>query len=325
MILFKSTHSDIKLSVRQAIFKSQPEDGGLFVPEEFPKVDFSSFQDEDFPFLSFKVLKPFFEEIPDRDFLEIVKRAFDFPVKIKGLKKNLFILRLDLGPTLSFKDFGVRFLAQIVAYYLKQERKKIIVLTATSGDTGAAVAYAFWKLENVKVVVLFPEKGVSEFQRKQITTLGENVKAVAIKGSFDECQSLVKQAFLDKELENLNLFSANSINIGRLLPQIAYYFYAALRLLKEKEDREFVFVVPSGNFGNFVAGVYAYFMGLPVFRIIAAVNKNDVFYKFLKTGKYKVLKPPYPTLANAMDIGNPSNLIRLFFILKADLTEMENF
>lgn len=312
-MLYKSTHSDIKVSAKQAVFQSQPEDGGLFVPESFPKLDILSLKGSKFPSIAFQVLSPFFEDIPKKDFEKIIEQAFSFPINIKKLEEDFYVLRLDFGPTLAFKDFGVKFLAKIVEYYLEKDQREVTVLTATSGDTGAAVAKAFWGLERVRVVVLFPEKGVSEIQRRQMTTLGKNVKAIAVKGSFDECQSLVKQAFLDKDLRKLNLFSANSINIGRLLPQIAYYFYAAYRILKVRPDKKLVFVVPSGNFGNFVAGVYAYFMDLPAFKIIAAVNRNDVFYKFLETGRYQPLKPSYSTLSNAMDIGNPSNLIRLFY------------
>jgi threonine synthase len=253
-----------------------------------------------------------FADIPSSALREIIKNAFSFPIEIKKLTNNLFVLKLDLGPTFSFKDFGVRFLAYVMEYFLKKEKKKILVLTATSGDTGSAVAAAFAGLTHINAVILFPKNGVTDFQRRQMTTQQENIRALAVEGNFDDCQAMVKQAFLDEDLKKLNLISANSINIIRLLAQIPYYFFAKIKVDNENK-KDLVFVVPSGNFGNFTAGIYAQLMGLSAFKMIAAVNKNDEFFRFIKSGDYQPLPHSFKTLANAMDIANPSNLIRIFY------------
>jgi threonine synthase len=226
-------------------------------------------------------------------------------------------MRLDQGPTASFKDFAARLMARLMHYFAKKENKDLTVLVATSGDTGGAVAAAFHNLENVNVVVLFPEKEVTGRQRKQMTTLGKNVRAVAVKGKFDDCQALVKRAFNDPDLSRLNLTSANSINFSRLMPQIVYYIYAYSRLAKDK----IIFSVPSGNFGNLMGGIIAKEMGLPVEKFIVAVNENDEFPNFLKSGNYKPVVPSKECSSNAMNVGHPSNLARLIGLYGGWLTD----
>jgi len=216
-------------------------------------------------------------------------------------------MRLDRGPTASFKDFAARLMAKLMEYFAKQENKKLTILVATSGDTGGAAAHAFYGLENINVVVLFPEKEITERQRRQMTTLGGNITAVAVQGKFDDCQAIVKRCFNDTELKYLNLTSANSINFGRLLPQTVYYFYAYSRLSCDK----IIFSVPSGNFGNLMGGVLAKKMGLPVEKFIVAVNENNEFPNFLTTGNYIPVIPSKECSSNAMNVGHPSNLARL--------------
>ncbi len=307
---FYSTYSTQAVDIRKAVLQGQAEDGGLFIPEDFPEVDLLQLRNLSFDQMAFRILYPFFSGIPESDFKTIVSDAFNFPIRLEKIDKGLYILRLDLGPTFAFKDFGVRFLARVMDYFLKKEKKKITILTATSGDTGGAVANAFFGLKNIDVVILFPEKGITDLQRRQMTSLGGNIYPLAVQGDFDICQALVKKAFRDPELrKRLNLSSANSINIARLLPQIVYYFFAKIQAGLD----DVIFIIPSGNFGNFTAGLYAQFMGLQAKRLIAAVNANDEFVRFMKTKLYQPLEHSISTLSNAMDIANPSNLIRIFY------------
>jgi len=324
MIRYYSTNKKSKkLSFKEALFKGQAPDKGLYMPERLPKFSLSqieSIRRLKFPQIAFFLLKEFLrKQIPEKELKKIVERIYNFEVPIERVSKGLFILRLDRGPTASFKDFGARFLAKAMEYFLKKEKKKMTILVATSGDTGSAVAQAFWRIENIKVVVLFPEKEVAKNQRKQITTLGENILAVAIKGKFDDCQAMVKRAFADPELKFLNLSSANSINVGRLLPQIIYYFFAFCKVCRRGE--KIIFSVPCGNFGNLTAGIFAKKMGLPVFKFIAAVNENDEFPRYLATGKYQPLIPSKNCLSNAMNIGHPSNLARIIEIYGGEMKE----
>jgi threonine synthase len=219
-------------------------------------------------------------------------------------------MRLDQGPTASFKDFAARMMGRLMNYFLRKNNRKLLILTATSGDTGSAIANAFYGLDNIKVLILFPEKEVTNRQRKQMTTLGKNVSVVAVDGKFDDCQAMVKQAFADPDLESLNLSSANSINIGRLLPQAVYYFYAWAKLRQSIDDKP-VFVIPSGNFGDMMGGMIAWNMGLPVERMVIAVNENDEFPEFLRTGNYNKIEPSKNCLSSAMNVGHPSNISRL--------------
>ncbi|MEA3478531.1 MAG: threonine synthase, partial [Bacteroidota bacterium] len=248
---------------------------------------------------------------PNKDLKRIVKDAYDYDVPLEKAVGNKYIMRLDQGPTASFKDFAARMMGRLMQYYIDKESRKLLILTATSGDTGSAIANAFYGLDNIGVVVLFPEKEVTTRQRKQMTTLGKNVQTIALDTKFDDCQALVKEAFADPDLEHLDLSSANSINIGRLIPQIVYYFYAFARLRKGTNNDDVIFSVPSGNFGDMMGGMLAMKMGLPVKRFIIAVNENDEFPHYVNTGEYKKIEPSKNCISSAMNVGHPSNLSRL--------------
>lgn len=311
-ILYRSTNRKSRLaSFREALLTGQAPDFGLYVPTSIPKLakdEIESFRSKEYHEIAFDVAKKFLQnEIDENDLRELTEDAYNFDVPLEKVEGNLFILRLDRGPTASFKDFAARLMARLMHYFSTKENKKLTVLVSTSGDTGGAVAHAFHGLNDVNVVVLFPERGVSQIQRMQMTTLGKNVRALAVKGTFDDCQALVKQAFNDKDIQKLNLASANSINFGRLLPQAFYYFYAYLKLGKGNV----IFSVPSGNFGNLMGGVIAREMGLPVEKFIVAVNENDEFPRFMKSGIYKPVEPSKKCSSNSMNIGHPSNLARL--------------
>ncbi|HOK56654.1 MAG TPA: threonine synthase [bacterium] len=311
-ILYRSTNRASEVvDFKYAVLKGQAPDYGLYMPVKIPflkKTEIDLFKGKSYSQIAFSALSKFLEnEIPSEKINEIVERAYNFEVPLEKINENLYILYLDRGPTASFKDFAARFMAEIMQYLADEENLNLTVLVATSGDTGGAIASAFFDKENIKVVVLFPEREITEVQRKQMTTLNKNIIPIALKGKFDDCQSLVKMAFNDPELKNLNLTSANSINISRLLPQSVYYFYAFSKLNFEK----IVFSVPSGNFGNLMGGVIAKKMGLPVEKFIVAVNENDEFPKFLETGEYKPVIPSRKCNSNAMNVGHPSNLARL--------------
>jgi len=233
-------------------------------------------------------------------------------------------MRLDRGPTAAFKDFAARMMARLMNYFLEKENRSLLILTATSGDTGSAIANAFYKLDKIKVVVLFPEGEVSSRQRKQMTTLGENISIISIDGKFDDCQALVKEAFIDSDLDKLNLSSANSINIGRLIPQIVYYFYSFARLREGNRDDNIVFSIPSGNFGDMMGGVLAKWMGLPVKKFVISVNENDEFPRFLESGQYTPVEPSKNCLSSAMNVGHPSNLSRLVALYGGEMDEKGN-
>ncbi len=313
-ILFRSTNNKSELvSFKDALLRGQAPDYGLYMPVKIPKLskeEIYSFKSKEYHEIAFEIAKKFIgDEISDNELKGLCKDAYNFNIPLEKVENNAYIMRLDRGPTASFKDFAARLMARLMHYFASKENKKLTVLVATSGDTGGAVAAAFYGLENVDVVVLFPEKEVTGRQRKQMTTLGKNIKALAVKGKFDDCQALVKRAFNDKELSSLNLTSANSINFGRLLPQAVYYFYAYAKLAKNNE--KIIFSVPSGNFGNLMGGVIAREMGLPVEKFIVAVNENDEFPYFLKSGSYKAVVPSRKCSSNAMNVGHPSNLARL--------------
>jgi threonine synthase len=311
-ILYRSTNRSSELvDFKKAVLKGQAHDYGLYIPAKIPvlnKKEIENLKGKNYTEIAFRVLSKFLEdEIPLKELQNIVNRIYNFPVPVEKIKGNLYILYLDRGPTLSFKDFAALFMAEIMEYFAKEENIKLNILVATSGDTGGAIANAFYKKENIKVFILFPEKEITERQRKQMTTLGENIIPFAIKGKFDDCQNFVKIAFNDPELSQFNLTSANSINIARLLPQSVYYFYAFSNV-----DCEYInFSVPSGNFGNLMGGVIAKNMGLPVNKFIVAVNENDEFPNFLKTGIYNPIIPSRKCSSNAMNVGHPSNLARL--------------
>lgn len=319
---FKSTNNKSEeVSFKEAVLKGIADDGGLFVPVFYPQLDpniTKEIKNLSFQEFSFEIAKLFAgNEIPQNDLKNIVYQAIDFQAPLVQIDKNVFVLELFHGPTLAFKDFGARFLAKTSEYFLRGADKKTTILVATSGDTGSAVANGFYGLENIEVVLLYPSGKVSEIQEKQLTTLDKNITAIEVNGTFDDCQRFVKQAFADEEIKRkLNLSSANSINIARLIPQSFYYFSAFAQM--QATDKPLVFSVPSGNFGNLTAGLFARQMGLPVRQFIAAVNANDVFPKFLNSGKFEAM-PSVKTLSNAMDVGNPSNLARIISLYNNDI------
>lgn len=306
----------------EALLKGLAPDKGLYMPREIPtfsKEEIKSFSQKKYYEIAFEVLNKFLVgQISENELLELVKDAYNFPVPLEKGFENKYVMRLDHGPTASFKDFAARMMGRLMNYYIKKDKRKLLILTATSGDTGSAIANAFYGLDNIKVLVLFPDGEVTDRQRKQMTTLGENIQIISLKGKFDDCQALVKEAFADSDLDYLGLSSANSINIGRLIPQIVYYFYSFSRLRKPagsagegKEKDDVIFSVPSGNFGDMMGGVFAKHMGLPIKKFIISVNENDEFPNFLNTGIYNKIEPSKNCLSSAMNVGHPSNLARL--------------
>ena len=312
---------------RTAVLKGIADDGGLFMPEDIPELSRSTIEtitSFSLQEIGMEVLSKFAGNIEQSALRKIIETAINFNAPVKILSEKLSILELFHGPTLAFKDFGARFLANALAYFNKDEDKKLIILVATSGDTGSAVANSFYGKEGIKVGLLYPSGMVSQIQEKQLTTMGKNIKAFEIAGTFDDCQRLVKTAFLDTDIKSkFNLSSANSINIARLLPQSLYYFYAYGRINKNLGIRDVIFTVPSGNFGNLTAGLIAGEMGLPVHRFIAAVNSNTVFAEYLQDGKYNP-RPAKKTLSNAMDVGDPSNFVRIEALFGKDLNRIRN-
>ena len=317
MNYYSTNRRAAEASLKEAVVRGLAPDRGLYMPGRIERLPESFFRE--MPGLSFvqiacRVAEAFFGEDVDADALQrIVTDTLSFDAPVVRVEDRVWSLELFHGPTLAFKDVGARFMARLLAYLNKQEgERQVNVLVATSGDTGSAVANGFLDVSGVKVFVLYPQGKVSEIQEKQFTTLGRNITALEVSGTFDDCQALVKNAFMDKELnEKLYLTSANSINVARFLPQSFYYFYAYAQLcgLVGKPE-EVVFSVPSGNFGNITAGLMAKRMGLPVKRFIAANNRNDVFLQYLRTGVYTP-RPSVATIANAMDVGDPSNFARI--------------
>lgn len=306
-------------SFQEAVLKGLAPDKGLFMPEKIvtlPKAFINNMSQMSLQEISYAVANALFGNDIDCDTLkDIVYDAINFDIPLRHITGDQYVLELFHGPTLAFKDVGARFMARVLGYINSRSsngNKCINVLVATSGDTGSAVANGFLGVKGVRVFVLYPQDKVSKIQEAQFTTLGQNITALEINGTFDDCQALVKSAFMDKELnENLILTSANSINIARFLPQTFYYFYAFAQLAKREQPIDNVVIsVPSGNFGNLAAGLIAKRMGLPVKRFIAANNRNSVFYDYLRTGQYDP-RPSIPTIANAMDVGNPSNFARI--------------
>ena len=276
----------------------------------------------DYHEIAFTIIRRFISgQIDDTDLAAICRDAYNYPIPLEHVCDRKYILRLDQGPTASFKDFAARMMGRMMNYFLRLENRKLLILTATSGDTGSAIANAFLGLDNIEVVILFPETEVTNMQRKQMTTLGQNVHVIALDGKFDDCQALVKDAFADPELDFLQLSSANSINIGRLIPQSVYYFYAYSRLRNESDDDKAVFCVPSGNFGDMMGGMLAVRMGLPISRFVIAVNENDEFPTYLKTGKYQKIEPSKNCISSAMNVGHPSNLSRLIALYGGEMDE----
>ena len=304
----RDKNRDIKLTASQAILKGLAADGGLFVPSQLPTLSKSVSLELDYPTFAYETLKPFFEgdELLD-ELLDICKGAFNFPVELRELK-DTSVLELFHGPTSAFKDFGARFLSFSMEKLLVKKGEKLCILVATSGDTGGAVASAFHKRQNLSVKVLFPKGRVAERQRRQLTCWDDNISSYEVRGSFDDCQRMVKSAFVDPELKNLS--SANSINLGRLLPQMVYYVYASM-LYQKRCGKKPVIIVPSGNVGNCTGAFWAKAIGAPIERIVLAVNANTTIPEYLSSGEYRP-RDSVKTLANAMDVGAPSNMERLF-------------
>jgi threonine synthase len=324
---FYSTNSPSTFtSLGEAIMKSLPEDNGLFMPETIPTLSpefFNNIERSSFSEIAFEVAKQYLS--PDLSLEEIRKitdDAINFPVPLVELDKGTFMLELFHGPTLAFKDVGARFMSRTMALLNKNQSKKLTILVATSGDTGSAVANGFYKVEGIEVIILYPSGKVSPLQEKQLTTLGENITALEINGTFDDCQRMVKQAFLDTTLrEKYRLSSANSINIARLIPQ-SFYYIDAYRQLKDKSS-PFYFSVPSGNFGNLTAGLLAKRMGLPVSGFIASTNVNNSVPRYLTSGEYQPTNTK-ATISNAMDVGAPSNFARMNHLYHESVNEMRN-
>lgn len=328
MRYFSTNKTVPSVSLMEAVTKGLASDNGLFMPErieEFRPEFFRRIHKLSFQEISFEVAKKFFgEDIPENTLKEIVEDTLNFDCPIVKVNDSMYSLELFHGPTLAFKDVGGRFMARLLRYFLQGFQKEVNVLVATSGDTGSAVANGFYDVPGIKVYVLYPKGLVSDIQEKQFTTLGKNITALEIDGTFDDCQRLVKLAFLDSELnDKMVLTSANSINVARFLPQAFYYFNAYARLREAGVDGDVVFSVPSGNFGNLTAGLFAKFMGLPVNRFIAANNENDIVYKYLKSGKYEP-KASVSTIANAMDVGAPSNFARILELYNQSHQEIAN-
>lgn len=328
MKFYSTNNTDTRVSFKEAVFNSMPQDKGLYMPASIPRLDDKFLNNLDgytLPEIAFHVAKNLLEDdIPNEDLKAIIHDAINFYAPVVGLEESVYVLELFHGPSLAFKDFGARFMSRVMSYFLEAGEKQLDVLVATSGDTGGAVALGFLGVPNTRVTILYPKGKVSGIQELQLTTNGQNIRAIEVDGTFDDCQALVKQAFTDPELNTkFRLTSANSINIARLIPQTFYYFNAYAQMLKQGRDKV-VFSVPSGNFGNIGAGLLAWKMGLPVTQFIAATNANDTVPEFLKTGVYQP-KPSVQTISNAMDVGNPSNWVRIADMFKDDadkLTEL---
>lgn len=305
-----------KATLQEAVVKGLASDRGLFMPEvikQLPEEFFERMKDLSFQEIAYVVADAFFGEDVDADSLkEIVYDTLNFDVPLVHVHDNIYSLELFHGPTLAFKDVGARFMSRLLGYFIKKEgQKEVNVLVATSGDTGSAVANGFLGVDGIRVYVLYPKGKVSPIQECQFTTLGKNITALEVDGVFDDCQALVKSAFMDKDLNaHMKLTSANSINVARFLPQAFYYFYAVAQLHKLGIKKDIVICVPSGNFGNITAGLFGKRMGMPVKRFIAANNRNDIFFQYLNTGVYTP-RPSVQTIANAMDVGDPSNFARI--------------
>ncbi|NMC77250.1 MAG: threonine synthase [Candidatus Methanofastidiosa archaeon] len=301
------------VSFKEALIVGQAPDAGLFMPERIPNISKGELEDlrgRRFFEIAHSVLDKFlYGDIESDHLLKLCKEAFNFQVPIERVYDRKFIMRLDRGPTASFKDFAARMMARLMGA-LKDQDKILNILVATSGDTGSAVGEAFKGVKGINVFILYPEKEVSGRQKKQLDTIGDNVTTLSVDGKFDDCQNLVKMAFQDKDLSSLNLTSANSINIGRILPQMIYYFYSYLE--KSEEGEPVIVSVPSGNFGNSLGCEFSRRMGLPVHKLIMAVNENDEFPTYLSTGKYNKLSPSKACISSAMNVGHPSNLARFF-------------
>ena len=314
------------VSFKDAVIKGLAPDKGLYFPEKttpLSKEFLNNIENYSNTEIAFEVIKQFVaDEIPEKELKAIIEETLNFDFPIVSIEKNIAALELFHGPTMAFKDVGARFMARCLGYFNKEEKTaKVTVLVATSGDTGGAVASGFLGVEGVDVVILYPSDKVSDVQEKQLTTLGQNITALEVNGTFDDCQAMVKTAFLDAELiTSKNLTSANSINVARWLPQMFYFFFAYKQL--KSKNKDLIFSVPSGNFGNICAGLMAHKLGLPVKKFIAATNINDIVPNYMETGIYTP-KPSKQTISNAMDVGDPSNFVRILEIFENDDSKLK--
>lgn len=330
MKYYSTNKNTPEVTLSEAVVKGLASDNGLFMPERIEKFEpsfFENIQNLSFQEIAFEVAKKFFgEDITNEKLKEIVFDTLQFDCPVVKVTDSIYSLELFHGPTLAFKDVGARFMARLLNHFLGKQEKLVNVLVATSGDTGSAVANGFLGVEGIHVYVLYPKGKVSRIQESQFTTLGKNITALEIDGTFDDCQRLVKTAFLDNKLnEKLVLTSANSINVARFLPQAFYYFNAYARLKEQGilENKELVVSVPSGNLGNITAGLFASEMGLPIKQFIAANNSNDVVFEYLSKGEYNP-RPSVETLANAMDVGEPSNFVRILDLYNHSHKDISN-
>lgn len=313
MQYYSTNNKNLKVSFQDAVIKGLSPDGGLFMPENIPQLDstfFNNLHNYSIQDIAFEVAKLFVDdEISDANLKSIIDDAINFEAPLVKLDSNLSILELFHGPTLAFKDFGARFMARVMSHFLQDSNEVVNILVATSGDTGSAVASGFYGVEGVNVYLLYPSGKVSDIQEMQLTTFDKNIISLEIDGTFDDCQTLVKSAFIDEEINSkMKLSSANSINIARLIPQ-SFYYFNAYRQLQDKSNDVYI-SVPSGNLGNLTAGLMAKKMGLPITKFIGATNSNSVFTEFINSGKYEP-RSSVKTLSNAMDVGAPSNLARI--------------
>lgn len=310
-------------SLKEAAFAGLAPDGGLFIPESIPQVDMSKVEElaeRSYADMAVYLAQTIFDDVPAEDMERLVRDAYDFPIVLNSIGEGLYNLELFHGPTYAFKDFGARFMGRMLGYL--GDGQPIIILAATSGDTGSAVAHGFYGVDNVNVVILYPDGKVSPLQEAQMTTLGGNIHPLKVDGNFDDCQRLVKTMFKDTQLrEKVRITSANSINLLRWLPQSFYYFYAYCQWKKQTGKTDPVVVVPSGNYGNLAAGMFARRMGLPVKGFVAASNANDVVPEYLESGVY-CPRPSVRTVANAMDVGDPSNFERMLWLCDDSFDQM---
>ncbi|MBK7652843.1 MAG: threonine synthase [Flammeovirgaceae bacterium] len=324
MNYYSTNNKNQKVSLREAVIQGLAPDNGLYMPEEIPGLSRSFFKtlpDKSLAEIAYNVSKAMLgDDLPESELIDIIDHTIQFDAPLVSIEPGVQALELFHGPTLAFKDFGARFLSGLLGYFAEQQNKEITILVATSGDTGSAVANAFLNVPGIRVVVLYPSGKVSEVQEKQFTTLGNNIIALEVSGTFDDCQRLVKEAFLDDQLKKkLFLTSANSINIARLIPQTFYYFYAYAQVMDSKKPM--VISVPSGNFGNLTAGLMAKKMGVGINKFVAATNINDVIPEYLKTKIFKPRKSKQ-TISNAMDVGNPSNFARMIDLYSSDFEKL---
>jgi threonine synthase len=324
MNYYSLTNKQHRVGFREAVLQSIAPDGGLYFPEPItplPATFFESLHTMDKPSIAYTVLAPFIgDAIPEKELQQIINETFSFDFPVVPIEQDIYTLELFHGPTLAFKDVGARFMSRCLAYFNRENDRKTTVLVATSGDTGGAVANGFLGIKNVDVVVLYPKGKVSAIQEAQLTTLGQNIRALEVQGSFDDCQAMVKKAFQDSDLKTKNLTSANSINVARWLPQMCYFFFAYKIL--QKTGKPLYVSCPSGNFGNIGAGMLAKKLGLPIAHFIAATNANDTVPRYLDNGIYQP-KATISTVSNAMDVSDPSNFIRIQELYAHDLNQLK--